>query len=108
MSVFDTIRIAASGLTAERLRMDVAASNIANAQTTQTQNGQAGQPYQEEEVVFQPRRWVRWPRLRESPRWPSSSRPSLALASTTRATRTPTQQVSSTIPMSMWPLRCPT
>jgi flagellar basal-body rod protein FlgC len=53
MSVFDTIRIAASGLTAERLRMDVAASNIANAQTTQTQNGQAGQPYQEEEVVFQ-------------------------------------------------------
>ena len=53
MSVFDTIRIAASGLTAERLRMDVAASNIANAQTTQTQNGVAGQPYQEEEVVFQ-------------------------------------------------------
>jgi flagellar basal-body rod protein FlgC len=37
MSVFDTIRIAASGLTAERLRMDVAASNLANAQTTRTQ-----------------------------------------------------------------------
>ena len=53
MSVFDTIRIAASGLTAQRLRMDVAASNLANAQTTQTQNGVAGQPYQEEEVVFQ-------------------------------------------------------
>jgi flagellar basal-body rod protein FlgC len=53
MSVFDTIRIAASGLTAERLRMDVAASNLANAQTTRTQNGQAGQPYQAEEVVFQ-------------------------------------------------------
>ena len=53
MSVFDTIRIAASGLTAERLRMDVAASNLANAQTTRTQNGQAGTPYQEEAVVFQ-------------------------------------------------------
>ena len=53
MSVFDTIRIAASGLTAERLRMDVAASNLANAQTTRTQGGQAGQPYQAEEVVFQ-------------------------------------------------------
>jgi flagellar basal-body rod protein FlgC len=53
MSVFDTIRIAASGLTAERLRMDVAASNLANSQTTRTQNGRAGQPYQEEAVVFQ-------------------------------------------------------
>ena len=53
MSVFDTIRIAASGLTAERLRMDVASSNLANAQTTRTQGGQAGQPYQAEEVVFQ-------------------------------------------------------
>jgi flagellar basal-body rod protein FlgC len=52
MSVFDTIRIAASGLTAQRLRMDVAASNLANAQSTRTQNGQAGQPYQEEAVVF--------------------------------------------------------
>jgi flagellar basal-body rod protein FlgC len=53
MSVFDTIRIAASGLTAERLRMDVAASNLANASSTRTQNGQAGQPYQAEAVVFQ-------------------------------------------------------
>jgi flagellar basal-body rod protein FlgC len=53
MSVFDTIRIAASGLTAERLRMDVAASNLANAQTTRTQNGPAGTPYEAEAVVFQ-------------------------------------------------------
>ena len=53
MSVFDTIRIAASGLTAQRLRMDIAASNLANAQTTRTQDGQAGQPYEEEAVVFQ-------------------------------------------------------
>jgi flagellar basal-body rod protein FlgC len=53
MSVFDTIRIAASGLTAQRLRMDVAASNLANAQTTRTAGGQVGQPYQVEAVVFQ-------------------------------------------------------
>ena len=39
MSVFDTIRIAASGLTAQRLRMDIAASNLANAQTTRRAGG---------------------------------------------------------------------
>jgi flagellar basal-body rod protein FlgC len=53
MSVFDTIRIAASGLTAQRLRMDVAASNLANAQSTRRAGGQTGEPYQEEAVVFQ-------------------------------------------------------
>ena len=52
MSVFDTMRIAASGLTAERLRMDVAASNLANAQSTRNSTGQVGQPYREEAVVF--------------------------------------------------------
>jgi flagellar basal-body rod protein FlgC len=50
MSVFDTIRIAASGLTAERLRMDVAASNLANAQSTRGPNGV---PYADQAVVFQ-------------------------------------------------------
>ena len=54
MSVFDTIRIAASGLTAERLRMDVAASNIANSQTTRSQSDPT-QPYQAEAVIFQAR-----------------------------------------------------
>ncbi len=51
MSVFDTFRIAASGLTAQRLRMDVAASNLANADTTRTVQGG---PYQPESVVFTP------------------------------------------------------
>jgi flagellar basal-body rod protein FlgC len=51
LSVFDTIRVAASGLTAQRLRMDVAASNLANAQTTRTAQGG---PYQKESVVFTP------------------------------------------------------
>lgn len=49
MSVFGTLRIAGSGLTAQRLRMDVAASNLANAQTTRTA---AGGPYRAESVVF--------------------------------------------------------
>ncbi len=51
MSVFDTIRIAASGLTAQRLRMDVTASNIANAHSTRSLEGG---PYQAESVVFAP------------------------------------------------------
>jgi flagellar basal-body rod protein FlgC len=49
MTLFDTLRISGSGLTAERLRMDVAAANIANAQTTRTPTGG---PYQPEAVVF--------------------------------------------------------
>ncbi len=50
MSFFDSVGIAASGLTAERVRMDVTAENLANAQTTQGANGQ---PYQRQEVVLQ-------------------------------------------------------
>jgi flagellar basal-body rod protein FlgC len=50
MSFFDAIGIAASGLTAERVRMDVTAENLANAQTTRGANGQ---PYQRQEVVLQ-------------------------------------------------------
>ncbi|HET8977312.1 MAG TPA: flagellar basal body rod protein FlgC [Solirubrobacteraceae bacterium] len=49
MSFFDSINIAASGLTAERVRMDVTAENLANAQTT---NGPGGQPYRRQEVVL--------------------------------------------------------
>jgi len=49
MSVFDTISIAGSGLTAQRLRMDVASGNIANAESTRTA---AGGPYRPESVVF--------------------------------------------------------
>ena len=50
MSFFDSLNIAASGLTAERVRMDVTSENLANAQTT---NGPGGQPYQRQEVVLQ-------------------------------------------------------
>ncbi len=50
MSFFDSIDIAASGLAAERTRMDVTAENLANAQTTRGPNGQ---PYRRQEVVLQ-------------------------------------------------------
>ncbi|MDR1785106.1 MAG: flagellar basal body rod protein FlgC [Spirochaetaceae bacterium] len=41
MGIFSSINIAATGLTVERLRSDVIADNIANAQTTRTQEGGA-------------------------------------------------------------------
>lgn len=52
MGIFMGIDAAASGLTAERLRMDVISNNIANANTTRTENGGA---YRRRYVVFSPR-----------------------------------------------------
>ena len=48
--IFGGLDISASGMTAERLRMDVIAENLANAQTT---HGANGQPYRRKEVVLQ-------------------------------------------------------
>ncbi|MBS1844231.1 MAG: flagellar basal body rod protein FlgC [Actinobacteria bacterium] len=50
MSLFDALNISASGLTAQRLRMDVTSANLANAQTTQTP---AGGAYRRQDVVLQ-------------------------------------------------------
>lgn len=47
--VFSAMDIAASGLSAERGRMNVIASNLANARTTRGANGQ---PYQRLDPVF--------------------------------------------------------
>ncbi|HBM81514.1 MAG: flagellar basal body rod protein FlgC [Clostridiales bacterium] len=50
MQVFKALRISESGLSAERLRMDTIASNIANSKTTRTENGG---PYIRKIAVFQ-------------------------------------------------------
>ncbi|MBB5336585.1 flagellar basal body rod protein FlgC [Pectinatus brassicae] len=52
MSLFGAIDTSASGMTAERLRMDVISNNIANVNTTRTAQGTA---YRRKYVVFEPR-----------------------------------------------------
>lgn len=52
MGMFSSINIAGSGLTAERLRLDVIADNIANVNTTRTT---AGGPFRRSRVIFAPR-----------------------------------------------------
>ena len=48
---FTGMRICATGLTAERERMDVIAENLANARTTRTADGG---PYRRKVVLFEP------------------------------------------------------
>ena len=50
MGLFDAIDVTGSGLSAERLRMDVTSENLAHAQTTR---GADGQPYRRKVVVLQ-------------------------------------------------------
>ena len=49
MSLFGGLSISGSGMTAERLRMDVIAENLANADSTR---GADGQPYRRKGVVL--------------------------------------------------------
>lgn len=49
MSLFSQFNIAASGMTAQRLRTDVISENIANVNTTRTSDGT---PYRRKQVVF--------------------------------------------------------
>jgi len=49
-ATFNAFNISASGLTAERLRMEVVANNIANASVTRTPEGG---PYRRKDVVFE-------------------------------------------------------
>ncbi|WP_102346950.1 flagellar basal body rod protein FlgC [Bacillus sp. Marseille-P3661] len=55
MRVFNSMNISASALTAQRFRMDVIASNMANAETTRATfvNGE-WQPYRRKIVEFEP------------------------------------------------------
>ena len=59
MGMFSAIDTSASGLTAERLRMDVISNNIANVNTTRTEDGA---PFRRKLCIFQSRRpRGRWP-----------------------------------------------
>jgi flagellar basal-body rod protein FlgC len=65
MKVFSSMAISASALTAEKMRMDTVAQNVANMNTTRTPEGG---PYQRRRVVFSEmlndastRRFVRLP-----------------------------------------------
>ncbi|MEW6661718.1 MAG: flagellar basal body rod protein FlgC [Bacillota bacterium] len=49
MKIFHSMNISLSGLTAERLRLDLVAGNLANANTTRTPEGG---PYQRRVAVF--------------------------------------------------------
>lgn len=50
MGYLDALDTSASGLSAQRLRMDIISQNIANAQVTRTENGS---PYRRKVVVFE-------------------------------------------------------
>jgi len=56
MTMFNAINSSASALTAERLRMDVVSSNIANAQTTRATMNEEGEfePYRRKMVAVAP------------------------------------------------------
>ena len=60
MGIFSSINIAATGLSAQRVRMDVIADNMANANTTRTAEGG---PFRRSRVIMRPRT--------ESPFWRS-------------------------------------
>lgn len=51
MSIFDGMRINASGLTLERFKLDTISTNIANVNTTRVENGEG--PYIKQQVEFE-------------------------------------------------------
>jgi flagellar basal-body rod protein FlgC len=52
MSFWTALRIGSSGMSAQRLRMDIISNNIANAETTRTAEGG---PYKRQDVIFMPK-----------------------------------------------------
>ena len=52
MSLMTSLNISASGMTAQRTRMDIIAQNVANVNTTRDENGN---PYRRQTVVFEER-----------------------------------------------------
>jgi len=64
--------ISASGMTAQRLRLDVISNNIANANTTRTNEGG---PYQRERVIFQENNKKQFREFLSNSRYFSNSKP---------------------------------
>jgi flagellar basal-body rod protein FlgC len=50
MSFFDIMKLSATGLSAQRIRINVISSNLANANTTKGENNE---PYRRKDVVFE-------------------------------------------------------
>jgi flagellar basal-body rod protein FlgC len=48
--MFESLRVSATGMSSQRVKMDVVAQNIANAETTRTADGT---PYRRQRAVFQ-------------------------------------------------------
>lgn len=70
--MFEAINIATTGLTAQRLKMDVISNNLANATTTRTTEGDGA--YHRRRVVLQPVNLrTRW----KSPVYPFGLRPGM-------------------------------
>lgn len=67
--LFATLDIAASGLTAQRLRLDLIANNLANVSTTR---GPGGQPYRRLVPVLEERATPFWQLVRD--RWQAARR----------------------------------
>src|SRR5919206_2650047 len=63
-AMFEILKTSGSALTAQRLRMDVIASNLANAEATSTPEGG---PYKRERVVFAPMMRDSFSKLNSSP-----------------------------------------
>ena len=50
MNFLDSLAISSSGLSAQRLRMNLISSNMANVNTTRTETGE---PYKRKDVIFE-------------------------------------------------------
>lgn len=64
MNIFNTMELSASGLTAQRQRLNVIAENLANAQVTRTPRGG---PYLRKNVILETRPQENFGNLLESP-----------------------------------------
>lgn len=50
MSFFDVMKLSATGLSAQRIRINVISANLANVNTTRGENGE---PYKRKDVIFE-------------------------------------------------------